>query len=272
MGDSPLYRNFSARSDDYVIMSAIDLLRPEQLNSVLSDAVSWNRLEIVKYLLDTKHVSPDTIFNEVSMLALALVQNSNANSSGPLILELINRCSPATFAYRQQFADHPAFYLATPLIIAAGTDQTLDTFRQILDKSMGVIDAQNKVGRTALHYVAQHNNIEEAKLLLARGANPLIKDVRGYTAYDVANLGDVKTLLDVKADPSGSPPRQSAAAAAAAAAGAGSPPGPVAPPSPSDILNPQPPPPPAPPRGKGRRTRRKRSKRRTTRARRSIKY
>jgi len=247
---------FLEKRDDQVIIPAIDAIGGARLDGVLYAAIGFKRLEIVKYLLDTKHVSPDTIFNHISMLALALVRGRDGT---PLIRELINRCGPATFTYQIQY--HQRDYdTATPLILAAETNQPFDIFQQILDKSMGVIDAKNAIGRTALHYAAENNNIEVATLLLERGANRLVKDLNGYTPHNVAQPGDVKTLLDVGVQP-GSPPRQGAAAAAAAAAGAGSPPGPVAPPSPSD---PQP--------GGRRRTRRKRSKRRKTRARRSIKY
>lgn len=57
------------------------------------------------------------------------------------------------------------------------------------------IDRQNKTGQTALHHLANRNNLEAIKLLIERGANPNIKDNKGRTPLQLANKQELRDYL-----------------------------------------------------------------------------
>jgi hypothetical protein len=241
------------------------------LELLLYTAVDWNRVDVAIYLIERKDVSVDTIYNDMSMLALALMHDGGTGRYREMIGALVQRCGARTLENRIDMVvpNHP-WNGSNVLMLAIATGQPMQVISDILEKMMPIpgptplIDAQNDVGRTALHYAAEENNLEAVNLLLQRGANIRLKDRGSNAASHLTTTTAIKTLLGLPPDPSGTPPRRSAATLAAAAAGAGSPPGQVAPKSPSDLLDPQPP----PPQGGRRRTRRTRSKRKKTRGRR----
>jgi hypothetical protein len=236
------------------------------LELLLYDAVGWNRVDVVRYLIDDKGVSVDTVFGGVSMLALALLQDQGTGTYREMIGVLVQRCGLATVQHRIDMGDDHSLSGSNVLMLTIITKQPIQVIRDILNKTMSVpgptslIDAQNNKGRTALHYAAGTNNLEAVNLLLERGANIRLKDRGRNAAYHLTTSNPIKERLGLPPDPTSTPPRRSATVLAAAAAGAGSPPGPVAPPSPEGDLD---------PKGGRRRTRRKRSKRKSRRHRRS---
>jgi len=58
------------------------------------------------------------------------------------------------------------------------------------------INRQNEEGYTLLHFAADQNNLEIARALLARGANPNLKSKSGSTVADMAYSGSA-LLADV---------------------------------------------------------------------------
>ena len=59
--------------------------------------------------------------------------------------------------------------------------QSSEVVKRICEKQALVIDKQNNLGRSALHYAAGNNNTEIAKILLNHTASVTIEDIEGYT-------------------------------------------------------------------------------------------
>ncbi len=73
-----------------------------------------------------------------------------------------------------------------PPAIAQGLRPKL--IRLLLDHGAD-IDARDASGKTALAWAVLHENLEAAKLLLERGADPLVADEDGYRPVDLAMIG-----------------------------------------------------------------------------------
>lgn len=243
------------------INAALDAL-PDgtNLDRIFSHAAAWNRTGVVLHLLNVKRMSPDTAYDGMSVLALAMLQDDGTGTHAAIINELLGRCTRRTF---ENPTDSPYadFAGSTLLIVAVIANQPVEIINRILTQSMDLVNNQNSIGKTALHYAATLNNFDVAQLLVQKGAKTTVKDNKGATAYSSTGDLRIRRLLNPGPDP-GSPERPSAVSSAIAANAAGSPPGPVAPPSPSEQLDPQ------APKGGRRRTRRTRSKRKKTRGRR----
>jgi len=235
------------------------------LDQILSNAVAYNRREVIHFLLNEKRMSPDTVYDGISLLELAILQNDGGETYRPLIDELLQRCTRLTFQHRVGDRHQPIIRDATPLLLTVITKQPIEIVQQVLEKSLDLVNQKNFVEKTALHYAAELNKLDVAQLLVRAGANPNVKNKNGATPF--SSTGDllIRDLLNPGPDPR-PPERPSAVSSAIAALAAGSPPGQVAPKSPSELLDPQPPP--SPPQGGRRRTRRTRSKRKKTRGRR----
>jgi ankyrin repeat protein len=249
---------------DQDINAALDALPGgTNLDRVFSKAVAWNRTGVVLHLLNVKRMSPDTMYDDMSMLALAMLQDDGNGTHTDIIRELLGRCTRSIFENPADLhvGDFPG---ATLLIFAVLANQPVEIIDRILARSMDLVNQKNFVGKTALHYAAILNKFDVAQLLVRAGANPNVKDKKGATPFSSTGDLRIRDLLNPGPDP-GSPERPSAVSSAIASLGAGSPPGQVAPKSPSDLLDPQPPP---SPQGGRRRTRRTRSKRKKTRGRR----
>lgn len=90
-------------------------------------------------------------------------------------------------------------------------------FHSIISKSINMIDLllkrgsstiiQDRLGWSPLHYAAQNNDLEGAKLLIEYGANPECKDAYGNTplwraVFSSRGMGDmIQLLLSKGADP-----------------------------------------------------------------------
>lgn len=61
-------------------------------------------------------------------------------------------------------------------------------------KILRFINQQDSIGNTALYYAAMYDNVDYARYLLRRGADPSIEDFEGRSAYDVAGK-EVNDLL-----------------------------------------------------------------------------
>ena len=80
---------------------------------------------------------------------------------------------------------------STPLHLAAssGARECVDLVLARRSKKKPadvVVDAPDRLGRTALHYAARRGRDAFAKVLLRRGADPRVLNGRGQTAFDVA--------------------------------------------------------------------------------------
>jgi len=80
----------------------------------------------------------------------------------------------------------------TPLIIAVDCCHT-EVMRYLLGNrslrpsgSSTIIDAQNYNGETALWLAACVSHVDMVKMLVEEGANPMIVDINGDTAMDIA--------------------------------------------------------------------------------------
>lgn len=87
------------------------------------------------------------------------------------------------------------YYQQTPLMLMANQGM-IDEMKLAIEKGADV-NARDKMGRTTLHMVvhAQRNGEAAAKLLLSKGANPLIKDAKDYTAYDYAATTNARGIV-----------------------------------------------------------------------------
>ena len=90
----------------------------------------------------------------------------------------------------------------TLLMWASGSDelvpeaQALEVVRYLLDAGAHVDDRDDR-GRTALMIAAEGGHAEVANLLLARGADPSLKDKAGKRAADLTVLSSLRERLMV---------------------------------------------------------------------------
>ena len=66
----------------------------------------------------------------------------------------------------------------------------------ILVKRGAIVNTLNIEQESALFFCARYGNIEILKFLIANGANPQIKDVKGRTAIDYALKHENKAVAD----------------------------------------------------------------------------
>jgi hypothetical protein len=91
----------------------------------------------------------------------------------------------------------------TPLMVAIAFDPESSRMMQRLLDAGAEIDDQDKGGLTALMYAARYGRQEAVTLLLARGANPTIRDNQGRTAAaftgSSVEAAELTRLLDAAA-------------------------------------------------------------------------
>lgn len=85
----------------------------------------------------------------------------------------------------------------TPLHYATSADlpQTLDIIKLLLDKS-AYIDAESPNGTTPLMLAAQYSSEAVVDLLIAEGADVILRNQRGFTAADFARQVDRQYMVD----------------------------------------------------------------------------
>jgi len=66
-----------------------------------------------------------------------------------------------------------------------------ETVLRLIDSGQFEVNAQNSEGYTLLHFAADQNNLEIARELLRRGANPNIRTNSGSTVADMAYSGSM---------------------------------------------------------------------------------
>lgn len=89
----------------------------------------------------------------------------------------------------------------TPLHVAAIAND-LPMVMLLIHKNDVDVNAQDKWGKTALHYFTQHKNVFAMKFLLNNGANPNIKDYAGMTPliYALTPVENFSSSKDQKND------------------------------------------------------------------------
>jgi len=81
-----------------------------------------------------------------------------------------------------------------PVLIAARLKHW-QIMELLLSSDADAVSAQDESGRTALHYAAESGDAEGVRLLLAKGADPDLKDLKGQTPRILAGLsGDKETI------------------------------------------------------------------------------
>ncbi|KAL3982260.1 Ankyrin repeats (3 copies) family protein [Acanthocheilonema viteae] len=76
----------------------------------------------------------------------------------------------------------------TALHVAADSDGKWETLRQLLRylKDSSLLNTQNNLGQTPLHCAIEHNAVQCVRYLLRHGADPLIRDNRGWDPLMIA--------------------------------------------------------------------------------------
>jgi len=69
--------------------------------------------------------------------------------------------------------------------------------RELLEKGVDPNSVEDADGVTLLHFAAQHNAIDSAKLLLAAGAKVDAETVEGITPLDVAKLHKHHNMIEL---------------------------------------------------------------------------
>ena len=124
----------------------------------------------------------------------------SAQSSHPETVRILLKAGADTNS-RNKLAETPlirfAYRLAGQTLREEASFPRLDAFRLLLasDSDVNAVDLQ---GRNALHYLAAGryrdetgNNLRGARLLLAKGINPLARDGAHKTAADLLQPGEV---------------------------------------------------------------------------------
>lgn len=61
---------------------------------------------------------------------------------------------------------------------------------------LGILNAQNKAGNTALHWAALNGHLEAVKVLLDEGSDPTITNQKGHDAVYEAELNDKNDVVE----------------------------------------------------------------------------
>jgi DNA-directed RNA polymerase subunit M/transcription elongation factor TFIIS len=64
----------------------------------------------------------------------------------------------------------------------------MDLIKLFIDKGANINDASNQMKKTALHYAAEKDRIHTVNYLLDRGADPLQKDIYGFTPITISEM------------------------------------------------------------------------------------
>ena len=274
---------------------------PEQLQMLLFAAIETGHLDIVRFLIEDKHVDPNHLYRRHFEMKDGKVGIKPGMAPTPVLyvilttyfgvpkerltqmfLYLVEKVNPDIIKFRLR-TNNPRNESATILhyLSSRWALQKFDTIpivRALCEKVPDLINMQSAAGETALH-IAASGNVEMVRELIRLGADVTIRDNVDKTPRDTvpntprdtvpSTEEDIPTtirkLLDSALNPAappGSPPRGPGAGAG------GSPPPPASPASPPYIGSPSDP---QAPKGGRRRTRRKRSKRKSRRHR-VVKY
>jgi ankyrin repeat protein len=123
-----------------------------------------------------------------------LVEGRNAVDESPLMLAALNGDLDLARLLIQKNADvnKPGW---TPLHYAA-TNGHVDVMRLLLDES-AYIDASSPNATTPLMMAAHYGTPSAVKLLLESGADPMLKNDQGLTAFDFANRANRRDVADI---------------------------------------------------------------------------
>ena len=171
-----------------IILSKIKTeLSPDICNLILSFSVSANQLEIVQYLVNNFHASPNI-----------------ANSSSTPLIDCISNAFIPLFDFLLSLDDidvnFPNADEETPLICAAKEKQPI-FIQKLLKIDTVNINAKDEGGFSALFYSVKNGDIESISLLLSKGAF-IEYDDSSVSALHIAaeneNPKVMKLLLDQK--------------------------------------------------------------------------
>ncbi|EZA58913.1 vesicle transport protein USE1 isoform X2 [Ooceraea biroi] len=85
----------------------------------------------------------------------------------------------------------------TPLYWAARTGH-LECARELLSLSNTMVNAQNKMGDTALHVAAGHSHLEMVNLLLEHNADATLRNNDGLSAEELASDASIKNAIQLQ--------------------------------------------------------------------------
>lgn len=94
------------------------------------------------------------------------------------------------------------------ILIKACKDGKIATVKYIVQFGLERLnlDLQDLTGKTAIHILVEKNMIEQAKVLMEKGASPYIADLEGHTAYSIAYLASNSGLCSLMSEKFGPPP------------------------------------------------------------------
>lgn len=147
-------------------LSEIDLINAARMTSMNGN------LESLKFFLD-KGLDP-TIEN--SRLLTIAAHHNNID----IIRELLAR----------KVDPNQANIAGGVAIMYAAMRGFVELAEFLLDDERTEVDKKDNLGKTALRYAVEKEQVEMIKVLIDRGVNPCIKDINGKTPYMVALEGD----------------------------------------------------------------------------------
>jgi len=102
------------------------------------------------------------------------------------------------YNYTTKFRSNDMGFLDTEKLVDAVIENNIDLIRNLLENGTdpnGVVDANHL---RPLHFAAQNNGVEAAKLLLAAGADVTLRTEPDHdTPYDIAKLFGHKAFMDL---------------------------------------------------------------------------
>ncbi|NCN26205.1 hypothetical protein GW915_01415 [bacterium] len=182
-------------------------------NTLLHEAIEWDQLEIVHFLLEER--ANATLRNLQNLTPLDLAERKNSL----LVLHLLNGTDPSSEEVSQSFfmavsqrkvgivrycikelnfdVDQENETGKTALILSV-SDQSLETVSLLLTLNANPNFQIRRGQLTSLMICAQVGNSDIARLLLSSGAVKGLKNLRGQTAYEIAidnGFDDLGALL-----------------------------------------------------------------------------
>lgn len=120
-----------------------------------------------------------------SLMSAVTASKTNMPDQLKIVELLLEHGASASTRHMDEFP-HMKFYLGWSLMHLATEEGNLDVVKNLMKHGLSLEVADRSGGRTLLHTAIENNEFEMVKWLIEQGLDPMVKNLDGETAVDVA--------------------------------------------------------------------------------------